>query len=99
MSSVKHHRHGRNTSNEDYNFYAYKEQSQPQKFITSSPPRAKHHVAFKTDYEKAREYERYLASSGANDGSFKTQEEDINKEADEFIRTEHTKFLSRTMSA
>ncbi|GMN41556.1 hypothetical protein TIFTF001_010782 [Ficus carica] len=90
---------GWNISKEGYQFYVHNEESQAEKYITSNPPRPKHHFAFKTDYEEVREYERDSAGLRVNYGGFKA-EEDVNKEADEFIKMEHKKFLrSRTTSA
>ncbi|PON99066.1 hypothetical protein TorRG33x02_053030 [Trema orientale] len=98
MSSYTHRHYnsdnGWNSPNEELQFIAYKVESQPERY-TSSPQRPKHHhVEFKNDYERVRESERNSSGHRLNGGG-----ENIDKEADDFIKLEHKKFqYSRTTS-
>ncbi|KAM6589389.1 hypothetical protein CsatA_011994 [Cannabis sativa] len=100
----KHHHNGWNTSNnnEDYQYVTYKvepqPQFQPQMYIVSPPPPPTYHyVQYKSDYEDVRPSERNFSGLRFNDTGYQAQEENVDKEADEFIKLEHKKFQwSRT---
>ena len=89
------------TSAEDYQFIIYKMDSHPPKASISSPPhRPKRHVGFKDDAEEVREYVREESAVRPDHGGFQAHQENIDKEAAEFIKHGHKKFqCSRTMSA
>ena len=88
------HHHGRNTTNEDLQFTAYKVDSLPEKSIYSTQRPKYQHVDFKNDYEEVR-----TSGPRFSDQNFQVQEENVDKEAAEFIKVEHQKFQwSRTTS-
>uniref|UniRef100_A0A803PGX9 Uncharacterized protein n=1 Tax=Cannabis sativa TaxID=3483 RepID=A0A803PGX9_CANSA len=60
--------------------------------VSPPPPPTYHYVQYKSDYEDVRPSERNFSGLRFNDTGYQAQEENVDKEADEFIKLEHKKF-------